>query len=122
MPLKLQSTVLTEAYVGGTSLNCLNAIHWYAKKCIGMVTWTVICPLYFPEYGQDTDFVFRQRVKIILNTTNERMRMKIRSIICNLYDYTNTVLLFLVYASQVDRPKMMVLFCMVLLSSYKNND
>ena len=104
MPLKLQSTVLTEAYVGGTSLNCLNAIHWYAKKCIGMVTWTVICPLYFSKYGQLLTLL-RQRLKIILNSIIETMMMKIRSII----------------STRASRPEMMVLAGRVVESSFSCN-
>tara|TARA_B100001245_G_scaffold188244_1_gene146376 strand:+ start:216 stop:518 length:303 start_codon:yes stop_codon:yes gene_type:complete len=100
-----------------------------------MVTLMVICPLCFSEYGHA--LLARHFLKSILNNMVEAIMMTMPVIILvscdkaqddtyrpayrSLYDCTKTVL-FLVYASQVDRPKMMVLFCMVLLSSYKNND
>ena len=110
--------MLTEAYVGGTSLNCLNAIHWYAKKCIGMVTWTVICPLCFSEYGHV--LLARHFLKSILNNMVEAIMMTMPVIICNLYGCTRTVL-FSIYASRVDRPKMMVLVCRAVELSFSYN-
>jgi hypothetical protein len=124
VPLNLLFTQLTVAYVGGSCFTATELATPSAKvvTALGRIeAFVPLCPLYFPEYGQDTDFVFRQRVKIILNTTNERMRMKIRSIICNLYDCTKTVL-FAAHVSLVDYLRMMVLDGRALLSSYKDSD
>jgi len=123
VPLNLQFTHLTVAYVGCACLTAKELATPSAKVVTALLrieSFVPICPLYFSKYGQVDAFVFRQRVKIILNSTNEIMMMKIRSIICTLYDYTKMVLW--VYVSLVDRLRMMVLVHMVLLSSCRDND